>query len=76
MAYFYSEKGMRFFVLLLALLLGWLFMGVSRAAFSVNARLPEDAGCVVRKLYAEQVSAMEPDSAVLLVKAFAVHGKK
>lgn len=76
MAYFYSEKGIRFFVLLLALLIGWLFMGVSRAAFSAHARLPEDAGIVVRKLCPVQLSDIEPGSAVVLVKAFAVHGEK
>jgi hypothetical protein len=76
MAYFYSEKGMRFFVLLLALLLGWLFMGVSRAAFSTNARLPEDAGSVMRKLCPVQVAGKEPGEAVLLLKAFTVQEEK
>ena len=76
MAYFYSEKGMRFFVLLLVLLVGWLFMGVSRAAFSSNARLPEEAGSVMRKLCPVQVSGKESGTAVLFVKAFAVQGEK
>lgn len=76
MAYFYSEKGMRFFVLLLALLIGWLFMGVSKAAFSANARLPEEANSVMRKLCPGQVSGNESCTAVLFVKAFAVQGEK
>lgn len=76
MAYFYSEKGMRFFVLLLALLIGWLFMGVSRAAFSANARLPEEAGSVMRKLCPAQVSSKDSETAFFLVKAFAVQGEK
>lgn len=76
MAYFYSEKGIRFFVMLLALLIGWLFMGVSRAAFSANARLPEDASSLVRKLCPVQLPDLETGSAVVLVKAFAVHGEK
>lgn len=76
MAYFYSEKGLRFFVLLLALLIGWLFMGVSRAAFSANARLPEDAGSVMRKLCPAQVSGKDSETAFFLLKAFAVQGEK
>lgn len=71
MAYFYSEKGMRFFVLLLALLLGWFFMGVGRAALADNARLPEEAGRIAKSLCHHQIPEIEAKSALVLIKAFA-----
>ncbi len=75
MAYFYSEKGMRFFVLLLALLLGWLFMGLSRAAFSEHGQMSEEADRVAMKLCPQQIAEMDSSSGLLMVRAFAVHGE-
>ncbi|MFA6929651.1 MAG: hypothetical protein WCT05_04940 [Lentisphaeria bacterium] len=75
MVYFYSEKGMRFFVLLMTFLVAWLFMGVSRAAFVCKARLPEDSRVVALKLCPEQGAKVDRVAAVLLVEAFAVKGE-
>lgn len=72
MAYFYSEKGMRLFVVLMIFLVAWLFMGVSRAAFVCKARLPEDSATIALKLCPEQGAKVDSASAVLLVEAFAV----
>lgn len=76
MAYFYSEKGMRFFVVLMIFLVTWLFAGVSRAAFVCNARLSEAPGAVAQKLCPLQEMNVDSAAAVLLLEAFAVKGEK
>jgi len=46
MAYFYSEKGARIFLILMLVLVGWLFMGVGWAAVGSEGKVPEEPGRV------------------------------
>lgn len=75
MAYFYSEKSLRFFILLLAFLFCWLFAGMSRAALACKARLPEDAGSLACKLYAGQSHELSAENAMLLLEAANIKGR-
>ncbi|NMA43595.1 MAG: hypothetical protein GX946_09475 [Oligosphaeraceae bacterium] len=75
MAYFYSEKGARFFILLLTFLFCWLFAGLSRAALTCRTRLPEEAGSLARKLYVEQSQEVSAENAVFLLRAANIKNK-
>lgn len=50
MAYFYSERGARCFLILMLLLVGWLFMGIGWAAIKSEGKVPNDLGWVVCSL--------------------------
>ncbi|NLF94839.1 MAG: hypothetical protein GX564_13210 [Oligosphaeraceae bacterium] len=50
MAYFYSERGARIFLILVFVLVGWLFSAISWAAIGSQGRVPEDPGWIISNL--------------------------
>lgn len=59
MAYFYSERWARIFLILVFVLVGWLFTAISWAAIGSHGRVPEDAGLVIDNLSLTGGEALE-----------------